>query len=181
MWQTKAVELTEVQNHVTAMNTTVAELTQPGRVILKKHKEKSRKSQGRKKKGHVERPAKYHNWHTPACWSQILLATKEAGPQMNAIEIVKSLKQRDPVIFAGISRTTVNSWINRSSDPPCWTDSIITRMRDATGNMPGHNKGGQRGILANYPNLVNDIKSELQHLREAGAALTVTVSLYEVL
>ena len=41
------------------------------------------------------------------------------------------------------------------------------------GNMPGHNKGGRRGILANYPNLVNDIKSELQSLQEAGAALTV--------
>lgn len=31
MWQTrmKAVALTEVQNHVTAMNTTVAEMTRP--------------------------------------------------------------------------------------------------------------------------------------------------------
>jgi hypothetical protein len=155
------------------MDTTVAELTRPGRAILKKHKEKSRKPQGRKKKKHVERPAKYHNWHTPACWSQVLLAAKEAGPRMSATEIVKSLKRRDPVIFAGISRTTVESWINRSADPPCWINSIITRMRDGTGNMPGHNKGGRRGILANYPNLVNDIKAELRRLREAGAALTV--------
>ena len=173
MWQMKAVKLTEVQNHVMAMNTTVAELTQPGQVILKRHKEKSRKSQGRKKKGHVECPAKYHNWHTPACWSQILLAAKEAGPQMSATEIVKSLKWCDPVIFSGISRTTVDSWINHSSHPPCWMDSIITHKQNGMGNMPGHNKGGWHGILANYPNLVNDIKSELQSLQEAGAALTV--------
>lgn len=116
------------------------------RKIIAKYMARNRKPQGRKQTNKA-RPAKYQNWHAPACWSQVLLAAKESGWKMSAFEIVRSLKRRDPVIFAGITRETVKSWIDRSGDKPRWTDTVLARMAARTGNEPGHSKGGRCGIL----------------------------------
>ncbi|KAF8234197.1 hypothetical protein L208DRAFT_1157549, partial [Tricholoma matsutake] len=89
----------------------IAELTHPACALKTKIKNKHRKPQGQKKK-HQERPAKYHNWHMPFCWSQILLAAKEVGWRMGASDIICILKQRDADTFAGITCSAVNEWID---------------------------------------------------------------------
>lgn len=147
-YQIRNVELASIQpsNFTQA---SIPELTRPARSILAKHKSKTRKPQGRKATK-TTRPAKYHNWHTPACWSQILLAGKEVGWEMSATEIVRALKRRDPIMFAGIQRSTVNSWIDRSGPVPRWKATALAPMENGTSNEPGHTNGGRRGILVSF-------------------------------
>src|SRR5260221_2181523 len=91
----------------------VPELTRPARNLKAKIHTKNRKPQGRKQK-YEPRAAKYHNWLTPFCWTQIVIATKQVGWQMGASDIANRLKKRDPVTFCQISRNTIEGWIDRS-------------------------------------------------------------------
>jgi hypothetical protein len=69
---------------------------------------------------HINQPhdAIYHNWFSPFLWSQIVIAGKAAGWKMSASEIHNILQQKDPTVFAKISRTTINGWIDRSGQSP---------------------------------------------------------------
>jgi hypothetical protein len=89
----------------------IAELTRPARALKEKIASAKKNPKGRKRKNEP-RPAKYHNWHTPFCWSQIKIAAKQAGWKMSASAIVRALNRMDPDTFAGISRTTVEAWID---------------------------------------------------------------------
>lgn len=125
----------------------IAELTRPARDIKRNISAKTRKPQGRKKKEGPARPAKYHNWLTPLVWMHVEKAAKEVGWKMAATEMVKSLKRRDPDTFAGLTRTTVNNWIDRSGSKPTWTTAVQKRLDENRGNSPGHDKGGRQGIF----------------------------------
>lgn len=151
----------------------IPELTRPARDLKGKMRAENRKPQGRKKK-HEPRPAKYHNWLTPFCWTQIVAVTKQVGWKMSASAIVNGLKKRDPITFDGISRNTVNGWIDRSGDQPQWKEAILRRVE--AGNSPGHNKGGRRGILSSYPEIVKAIKTRLEFLREKNAPVTLVTA-----
>jgi len=129
---------------VKRLKTTLAEESRPGRAFTLKAHQKKPKPQGRKLKNQP-RPARYTNWLTPFCWVQITIVAKQVGWKMSASEIAQKLKQRDPITFAKIHRNTIDGWIDRSGNKPCWTDSVLRRTQD--GNNPGHNKGGRRGIL----------------------------------
>lgn len=122
----------------------VAELTRPARQILANAKEKTKKSSGRKATN-VRCPATYHNWHTPLLWSQIKLAAVQVGWQMNAMDICRRLKQRDADTFAGISRSTVEGWIDRTGNKPCWNEATL--HMEEQGNEQGHSKGGRQSIF----------------------------------
>ena len=129
---------------VKKIKTRVAELTRPARSLKETIHTKNRKPQGRKQKN-KPRPAKYHNWLTPFCWTQIVIATKQVGWRMGASDIAKKLKSQDPVTFDKISRNTIEGWIDRSGSKPRWKESVLRRVED--GNNPGHSNGGRRGIL----------------------------------
>ena len=148
----------------------IPELTRPARELKLKMRAEKRKAQGRKRI-HQPRPAKYHNWLTPFCWTQISIVAKQVGWGMSASAIEDGLKKRDPITFANIRRTTINGWIDRSGDTPQWKDSILRRVE--AGNSPGHNKGGCRGILSPYPEIVETIKTRLQFLRQRNAPITL--------
>ena len=100
--------------------------------------------QGRKIK-HKPCPAKYHNWLTPFCWKDIIIVAKQVGWQMSASEIANGLKRRNPDTFGKINRNTIEGWIDRSGAKPKWKESVLCRVDD--GNNPGHDKGGQQGLL----------------------------------
>ena len=70
---------------------------------------------------------------------------------MSASDIANGLKRRNPDTFSNINRNTIEAWIDRSGVKPKWKDSVLRRIDD--GNNPGHNKGGQRGILVSLRNL----------------------------
>ena len=148
----------------------IPELSRPARELKGKMRAEKRKVQGRKKI-HKPQPAKYHNWLTPFCWIQISIVAKQVGWRMSASAIVNGLKKRDPLTFASISQTTINGWIDRSGDTPQWKESILRRVK--AGNSPVHNKGGRRGILSSYPEIVETIKTRLQFLRGRNAPITL--------
>jgi hypothetical protein len=122
----------------------IAELTRPARDLKGKIHAQNRKPQGRKQKK-KPRAAKYNNWLTPFCWTQIVIVAKQVGRSMGASDIAIRLKRRDPVTFGQISRNTIEGWIDRSSGNPRWKDSVLRRVEN--GHSPGHNKGGRQGIL----------------------------------
>jgi hypothetical protein len=64
---------------------------------------------------------------------------------MSASEIANGLKKRNPDTFGKLNRNTIEGWIDRSGAKPKWKEAVLRRVED--GNSPGHNKGGQRGIL----------------------------------
>jgi hypothetical protein len=122
----------------------IVELTRPVRALKEKIRSVKKSPKGRKRKNKA-RSAKYHNWHTPFCWSQIKIAAKQVGWKMSASDIVRALRRMDPDTFAGISRTTVEGWIDRKGPKPQWSDAVLKKAEQ--GNDPGHSKGGRRGIL----------------------------------
>jgi hypothetical protein len=165
----------------------IADLSRPARMLKKKFKEENRKPQGRKRKIPI-RSAKYHNWHTPFIWTQIEIAVRQAGWEMGSSAIVAAARKIDPVLFAGLRRTTVNSWIDRSRDRPRWKDSILKKIEQ--GNDPGHKNGGQKSVVVSsvfehltnfvmkmlqdrHPEVVDAIKKRLLHLQKDGAPLNV--------
>jgi hypothetical protein len=72
------MELSDQSHASKKAKQTIVELTWPARALKEKIKAKNKKPQGRKRI-HQARSAKYHNWHTPFCWSQIQLAAKKSG------------------------------------------------------------------------------------------------------
>ena len=167
---------------------TVAELSRPARTIVQKMKEKTRKPQGRKAILHEHENAKYHNWFTPFLFAQIENARILAGgPQWSTRKIVLELKKKDYKTFAGLNRTTIDGWINRTEAKPKWSERTLERLK--RGNDLGHSKGGQKGVLvrgfiqyvnctlkfcqANYPDIVKAVKDCLITIRSNGAQMTI--------
>ena len=70
------------------------------------------------------------------------------GPWWSTRGVVRELKRRDFETFKGLSRTTVDEWIDRSGSVPKWSDKTLERIK--RGNQPGHSKGGQRGVLVSF-------------------------------
>jgi hypothetical protein len=104
----------------------IAELTRPARALKEKIRSAKKNPKGRKQINEA-RPAKYHNWHTPFCWSQIKIAAKQVGWRMSASAIVCALNRMDPDTFAGISRTTIDSWIDRKGPKPQWSNAVLKK------------------------------------------------------
>ena len=124
---------------------TVAELSRPARAVEQKVKEKTRKPQGCKAKVRHE-DTKYHNWFTPFLFKQIDNARiLVGGPQWSTRKIVKELKKKDGNTFAGLNRTTIDGWIDRTESKLKWSERTLERLK--WGNDLGHSKGGQKGIL----------------------------------
>ncbi|KAJ7618330.1 hypothetical protein DFH06DRAFT_922747, partial [Mycena polygramma] len=66
---------------------------------------------------------------------------------------------------------TVMGWIVKVGGFSRWSPAVL--LRAAKGNVPGHNKGGRRGILAAHPEVVEEITSQLADLRTAGAPISL--------
>ena len=98
--------------HIKKTWSSIAELSCPACMLKQKFKEENRKPQGWKQI-RPERSAKYYNWHTPFIWTQIEIAVCQVGWKMGASAIVTAAQKLDPVLFAGLRRTTVDSWIDR--------------------------------------------------------------------
>lgn len=125
---------------------TVAELSRPARAIVQKMKTRKPRNLGCKAKIREHENAKYHNWFTPFLFKQIENARILAGgPQWSTRKIVKELKKKDHTTFAGLNRTTVDGWIDRTEATPKWSERTLERLK--RGNDLGHSMGGQKGVL----------------------------------
>lgn len=122
-----------------------AELSRSVKALNGNFMEKQRKPQGRKQK-HKEPIAKYHNWLSPFLFTQIETArVTSGGPKWSTRAIVHALKKNDPKTFQGLSRSTIDRWIDRSGDKPKWSERTLERVR--RGNEPGHDSLGRKSFL----------------------------------
>jgi hypothetical protein len=123
----------------------IEELSRPAQALNRNFMEKRKKPQGRKQK-HKDPKRKYHNWFLPFLFTQIETArVTSGGPKWSTRSIVDMLKKRDPETFQGLSRSTINRWIDRTGDKPKWSERTLERIR--RGNEPGHDNCGRKGIF----------------------------------
>ncbi|KAK6974495.1 hypothetical protein R3P38DRAFT_3378568 [Favolaschia claudopus] len=146
----------------------VAEASRPARQIGKKIKEKNRKPQGRKQTKAARTP-KYVNWVTPFSWSCITAAQRKVG--WGLTDIVRELHRVNYDFFQYLTVQTLKGWIEKVDGFSRWTPNVLARA--AKGNITGHNKGGRRGILSAYPEIIDEVISQLKDLRSAGAPLSL--------
>ena len=64
---------------------------------------------------------------------------------MSTYHLVKVMQQKDPITFGGLSRSTIEGWIDRSGKTPRWNDATLARIE--RGNHQGFDHGGWKGIL----------------------------------
>ena len=124
---------------------TVAALSRPARSAKERFIEKTRKPQGRKAI-QPSKATKYHNWFTPFLFKQIDDARRRSGgPRWSTTAIVNELKRKDITTFAGLNRTTLDGWIDRSGENPRWSDTALKRVRE--GNNVTNPNAGRKGVL----------------------------------
>ncbi|KAF8232946.1 hypothetical protein L208DRAFT_1269528, partial [Tricholoma matsutake] len=91
--------------------------------LRKKIKDRTRKPQGTKQKK-VARPAKYVNWFSPLCWSQINTVAQIVGWKMSVGDIVHELQKQNPDTFGKLNQSMVRGWIDHTGDHPQWSDAV---------------------------------------------------------
>ncbi|KAG1793282.1 uncharacterized protein HD556DRAFT_1308718 [Suillus plorans] len=118
----------------------IAELTRPN-CAAKKHEcqHKQKKCTSGRKRTHEKKDAVYHNWHGPFMWIQIENAIKHPSVIWSSSWLVQHLKKKDPVIFKGLARPTVEGWIDCTGKPR-WTEAALCMAK--LGNHQGHSNGG---------------------------------------
>jgi hypothetical protein len=127
------------------MGGSVAELSRPAHSLNAKFKEKVRKPSGQNSKN-KEKHIKYHNWFTPFLFKQIeAVCIKSGGLKWSTRAITRDLQKKDFVTFKGLSRTTMDGWIDWSGNKPRWSDTTLERIKK--GNEPGHANRGRKGVL----------------------------------
>ncbi len=148
----------------------LAEQTRPKRKIAADMHAANKKPQGRPRLKEMQ-PAKYVNWHGPLLWPRIeaIVHYASVGPGWSSRTIVDQLQRMDDV-YAALSHSTVEGWIDRSGTSPRWSDRALEMARR------GHTQttnGGRRGVLAAYPEVVETVKARLERLRAASAPVSI--------
>jgi hypothetical protein len=146
MHQRRVLDMTAMKDDLPGCpQASIAELSRPNRVAKERERERQyKKHQPGRKRTRQKQDAVYHNWHGPFTWAQIDNAAKHPSVMWSSARLVQYLQKKDPTIFKGLARSTIEGWIDRSGKPR-WTDAAV-RMAEL-GNHQGHSKGGKRGIL----------------------------------
>jgi len=137
-------------------DTNVATLSRPVHEIRARYNAKERKQKHKalsdKTQAQTKRPARYVNWLTPFCWNQIQLAGRKTrdAEGLSPSAIVQWLHRFDNRTFCRLRKSTVADWIEKRDNVRVWKESVLIRAKD--GNIPGHDKGGCRGVLVKGPN-----------------------------
>jgi hypothetical protein len=141
----------------------IAEMSRPAHEIREWYKAKERKHKHSKHNAattttacsetRMKKRARYVNWITPFCWTQIQLAGRKTKnvEGLSPSGIVRWLHCFDNSTFCRLSKSTVAEWIEKRDGVRVWKETILSRAK--RGNIPGHDKGGCRGVLVKWPNV----------------------------
>ena len=113
--------------------------------------------------------SKRTNWYHPFLWSAIDEAAHKT--HWSPTEIEKHLKCLSPKLYNTIHKGTISKWIDKETKRG-WsaaTKKYIERRHALAGS-------GQQGILAKHPDVVKEIKTQLQGLRTSGVAVNVLIA-----
>lgn len=109
------------------------------------------------------------NWYHPFLWLHIDRIAHAVG--WSAQSIVNRLVLNHPKLFLHINKGMVHKWI----DP----DTKRGWSAKTKKNIEHHHAlagSGQTGILAKYPEIVDEIEKQLRGLRTAGLAVNVVIA-----
>ncbi|KAG1749221.1 hypothetical protein EDB19DRAFT_1825476 [Suillus lakei] len=121
-------------------HSSIVELTRPNRTAKEcERKCKQKKCPPGHKHTHAKKDAVYHNWHGPFMWIQIDNAIKNPSVMWSSTQLVQYLRKKDPIIFKGLARSTVEGWIDCAGKPK-WTEAALHMAE--LGNHQGHSNGG---------------------------------------
>jgi hypothetical protein len=112
---------------------------------------------------------KHTNWYHPFLWAYIDNVAHKVD--WSAQSIANRLIRDQPKLFGCITKGTVQKWIDKDMKRG-WsaaTKKNVERRHALTGS-------GQTGILARHPDIVKEIKAQLQALRTSGLAVNVLVA-----
>ena len=109
------------------------------------------------------------NWYHPFLWTHIDTAARKLAWSPHAI--ANHLIRNHPQLFARISKGTIQRWIDKDSkhDWSVTTKKNVERRHALAGS-------GQSRILAKYPAVVKEIKTQLQALRTSGLSVNVLIA-----
>ncbi|KAF9471568.1 hypothetical protein BDN70DRAFT_819834, partial [Pholiota conissans] len=101
------------------------------------------------------------NWYHPFLWTHI----DRVAPQVawSPHYIVATLQGQYPALFAGLHRGTVAKWLSKNNRRRWSTATLqnVERRHALAGS-------GRAGILTQHPELIGEIKTRLQDLRNSG-------------
>jgi phage protein D len=140
------VNETEVTNSISTMtiaqashartNVREAEKMMKGK---REHEEKKKDSDVMGEKKLQRAKAEHTSWlESPILWAGIRAAGDIFRPQMRPQEIVQYLHKTQPHCYLGLTPQVLGRWIDRTIDPPNWTEKTLTRVSNAfapTGNV----------------------------------------------
>jgi hypothetical protein len=109
------------------------------------------------------------NWYHPILWTHIDAAARKVG--WSAQSIANRLTRDQPKLFTRITKGTIQKWIDKDTKRG-W--SAATRK-----NIERHHTlagSGQTGILAQHPDVLTEIKTQLRGLRTSGLPVNVLVA-----
>ncbi|KAF6761517.1 hypothetical protein DFP72DRAFT_842427 [Ephemerocybe angulata] len=108
----------------------------------------------------VEQKATRVNWYHPLLWVHINDIAARVNFSPSAIE--HHLKLQNPALFSRINKGTVSRWI--SEDKKQWSEATLKNV--ARGKALAGT--GRVGVLSKHPEVVLEIKRQLQQLRDSG-------------
>ena len=105
------------------------------------------------------------NWYHPFLWIPIDKAARRAG--WSAKTTVAILQRELPELFSQLNRGTVHKWFMKGGKG--WSETTLANVKRRHA-LAG---SGQVGILAKYPDIVEEFKTALLGLRTSGVAVSV--------
>lgn len=109
------------------------------------------------------------NWYHPFLWSYIDSTARKV--QWSAKAIANRFILDHPKLFRHISKGVIHKWIDQDTK---WGWSVKTiKNIECRHALAG---SGQTGILAKYPDIVDEIKVQLRGLQTSGLAVNVLVA-----
>lgn len=91
----------------------------------------------------------YINWTSPLIWTQIERTAQAVGPPWSPAEIVRRLKQLDPIVFDSLRPQRISQWRDqRFPGILRWTESHMRSIE--AGNRPSRANAGRNGVLVSF-------------------------------
>jgi hypothetical protein len=113
--------------------------------------------------------SKRTNWYHPFLWPAIDEAARKT--HWSPTEIEKHLKRLYPKLYNTIRKSTISKWIDKETKRG-WSAATKKNIK-CRHPLAG---SGQQGMLAKHPDVVKEIKKQLQGLCASGLVVNVLIA-----
>ena len=117
----------------------------------------------------MQSQSKHTNWYHLFLWSDIDYAAHKT--QWSPTEVAKALKHSNSIIYKLINKGTIAKSID-SETKQGWSTATKKNVKHRH-TLAG---SGQQGVLTKYPDIVKEVKTQLQGLHTVGLAMSVLIA-----